>query len=182
MKKNIGFVILGLLLILATVVVAWTLRQERQVMTCADTDGGLNEFVQGTSYGLDLNMNQYSRTDYCTNYYNLMEFACDNSTMNATYAQAWMHNCNTTNTTRCLNGACISELGTCFDSDGGINVTVFGTVNGTYVNGTAYEYDDYCTSSTYLKEWACTNNIPTQSGHFCSAMSPPRVCQSGACV
>ena len=67
--------------------------------SCADTDGGLVEWVLGTVSGY-FNNNSYSDSDYCTDSTTLVEFYCGGA-----FAYDRAVNC-TGNYTGCANGAC----------------------------------------------------------------------------
>jgi len=108
MKKTL-LIFFGVVLVFATLVVAWNMIREKEVTTCIDTDFGLDESVQGFVYGLDLNLISYNNTDYCrSGGFILTEFACDfNITTNQTFVQAWEYNCSLGNFTNCSLGKCI---------------------------------------------------------------------------
>ncbi len=108
MKKTL-FLGLSVVLIFATLVMAWNMITEEEVFTCIDTDFGLNEEIQGSTYGLTLNMSSYNKTDFCRPRSNtLIEFACDfNTTTNQTFVQVWEQNCSVGNFTNCSLGRCI---------------------------------------------------------------------------
>lgn len=108
MRKTF-LVLFGVILVLSTFVLAWNFIQEREVTTCIDTDFGLNEEIQGNTYGLDLNFENYTFEDYCRpDGFNLIEFSCNmNITTNQTFVQAWEHNCSLGNFTNCTLGRCM---------------------------------------------------------------------------
>ncbi len=97
------FVFYGLLA--AVVFAATTLHTEQQVLSCTDSDGGLNYNVDGNISGNDLNGTPYYFSDRCKDSDVLKEGACrvDNGTV---YAQIWFHNCSDENKT-CSNGRCV---------------------------------------------------------------------------
>ncbi len=63
---------------------------------------------------------------------------------------------------------------TCIDSDGGLNLTLYGYVYGKYGNGTNYNLSDYCMSNAMINEYICQNTTPSaiaagcQQGNNCS--------------
>jgi len=70
--------------------------------SCSDTDGGFNEYVQGTVYGIDEGQN-YTHTDYCASGTNLMEYYC----IGIQWLN-WETECMVGNQTgTCVNGACV---------------------------------------------------------------------------
>ncbi len=77
----------------------------------------------------------------------------------------------------CSSGYICSSAGnctrntTCTDSDGGMNIYVFGTAT----NGTT-SGSDVCTSSAYIKEYYCSNNKVVYAAKYCSYG-----CANGAC-
>ena len=92
------------MLIFTTLIYAFTLVQETEVLTCTDTDYGLNESVRGTISGLTLQNKTYNKTDYCATQVSnltLVEYACSYSNTTVK-AQRWTHNC----TNGCSVGKC----------------------------------------------------------------------------
>lgn len=67
---------------------------------------------------------------------------------------------------------------TCYDTDGGYEIYVNGTVSGVDLNGTTYEYADYCTGNL-LTENFCNGVNPAANSTECSH---GYICSSGACV
>lgn len=107
MRLMLQKTILGtfILVILIAMVYAFTLVQETKVLTCDDTDYGLNESVRGMIYGLTLTNQTYNATDYCAGKISnqtLVEHACYYGN-NTVKAQKWLHNC----TNSCFAGKCV---------------------------------------------------------------------------
>lgn len=161
-KKTIGYLFL-LILFSMVVIAATTLRKEKQVTVCNDSDRGLKFNTRGFISGKALNGNNYTFTDTCKDALTLVEGAC-RFDGNKTYAQLWSYDCNSNET--CSSGACIltttttttsttittsttttTLLPTCFDSDGGQNVFIAGNVTYVDQNGTIKISYDYCTTS-----------------------------------
>ncbi len=104
-KYSLG---LASLFALAALVLAATLVQEEEVISCTDTDSGLNFTVKGTIFGLNLTGGNYTFTDKCkANNITLHEGACFfDASSNKTFAQVWSQNCSDFNMT-CTNGKCV---------------------------------------------------------------------------
>ncbi|MBS3092014.1 hypothetical protein J4466_01200 [Candidatus Pacearchaeota archaeon] len=105
LTKSTGIILL-MIVLSAFVVFAWVKYSSWEVKTCTDSDGGLNKTIQGTAYGLLLDNQNYSFTDYCTqNNTVLVEFACsyNNPVYNNsnTSLEMWFEPCT------CSNGRCI---------------------------------------------------------------------------
>jgi len=101
MKTKIALITLGIVF-LSTVAIALTLITEREVLTCTDTDGGIDLTLQGVISGQRLTGGNYSHTDYCLNDSVIREYACGFKG-NSTYTQQWEESRNCT----CSGGACL---------------------------------------------------------------------------
>ena len=95
---------MGFAVLLAGAVLAATFIEQRKVLTCADTDGGVVTNVTGTVSGVTLVGGNYSLTDLCKTNTTLYEYACLTNA-NGTYYQVWSENCASLGKT-CLNGRC----------------------------------------------------------------------------
>ncbi|MDZ4228604.1 MAG: hypothetical protein U1E54_05160, partial [Candidatus Levybacteria bacterium] len=73
-----------------------------------------------------------------------------------------------------------STLNTCFDTDGGYALTIFGEVSG-YLNQSYYSYSDYCTSNTTIVEYYCSGGYSYSWGSSC-ANGMTSICSNGACI
>ena len=102
MKKQIILLVFSVV-ILSAIVIAATLQWEREVLTCSDSDGGLNFNITGTASGLTLTGMNYSYTDFCTGQSTVNEYAC--SSNNGTFLQLWQQDCSTFGLD-CCNGHC----------------------------------------------------------------------------
>jgi len=168
---------------------------------CNDTDGGYNVEVKGTIFG-SLNGTPYAFTDSC-NYTLLTEYYCSGDFYNYVIYDCYY------NYSGCSNGACYGATTTtsvttsstvnttststttvstttinpdsCTDTDGGKNYSVKGTVH-IYLNGTYYNYTDYCygmQGDKYLWEFYCVGNDPKQETYYCEDNHTE--CRDGAC-
>jgi hypothetical protein len=129
---------------------------------CSETDGGLDYYQQGTTTD-----SAGTYTDECLNVTSLKEWRCDQGT-----ARSTVYRC----TDFCSEGRCggfslNADHGVyqCTDSDGGMNYTLKGTVNG--------HEEDKCVSSSRLREWYCKNNMPRSTIYHCE-----NGCDNGVCV
>jgi len=133
---------------------------------CFDSDGGLNYYQYGyVSIGSNLNA---SCLDSCYGS-NLSECYCTDSGN----ANKKIYYC----PYGCSNGACLQQsnqtANTCFDTDGGKNYTIAGSVYGIN-NNNYYNYSDSCIGSTRVLEWYCSGtdplsiNISCGYGYTCS--------------
>jgi hypothetical protein len=70
----------------------------------------------------------------------------------------------------------------CSDTDGGIVITVKGTVSG-YSSGSPYSYTDFCVenSTTSVKEYYCSGNNWYSYSYSCAG-NVTTTCVDGACV
>jgi hypothetical protein len=128
---------------------------------CKETDGGLDypEWGKTTDmYG--------DRYDECVNVTFLKEWYCDNG-----MARSSIHKC----PSGCFDGQCVGgnpnnvgAIYVCTDTDGGLNYSVRGVVEG--------DKEDKCLSTNRLKEWYCKNNRGESSMFIC-----PIGCSNGAC-
>ncbi len=146
--------------------------------TCYDSDFGKDYYTKGTVTGYE-DGKYYSYTDYCTSK-TLTEYYCDEvSHKNIT------HDCREGYT--CKDGRCVqSQQNTCTDSDGGINLVVNGTINGTK-DYTYYSLSDYCVNQDVLTEYYCDNTSPEVITYNCSVSKPvskwfTTKCVDGKCV
>jgi len=157
---------------------------QNQTITCTDSDGGINYYIQGTFSGM-YNGTLLSNEDACLDPANwdetsssewLGEGYCENNVL-----KIMRYKCQN----GCSNGACIGEpqkeaTQTCTDSDG-LDYSIKGNVVGyRLVNGNLekYSYFDGCHNSSSLVEFYCEGNnikgtgiIPCENG-----------CKDGACI
>ncbi|MFH1786001.1 MAG: hypothetical protein ABH842_06245 [Candidatus Micrarchaeota archaeon] len=131
---------------------------------CTDSDGGDDNYVLGTTTGLN---GQF--TDYChTNGNDVMEYYCDSSDN----AQVKQMMCQVTGV--CQNGACTtSSPTTCTETDGGKDELVKGTTTDSTGSNT-----DYCTPFGGLNEYYCDNGQMKSDVLMCSVGT----CQNGVCT
>jgi hypothetical protein len=153
---------------------------------CTDPDGG-NPYMKTT-----VTANNQSYTDVCTDSNNVKEYYCD---ANKT-AQSYPVNCGSG--WSCIDGACKqvtvsttkpASTITCTDTDGGDAMYQKGTIAIRTAADGAWNYTDYCQSSTLLQEYSCLSNFSNYldsnamsaymvSGHICETGS---TCYDGAC-
>lgn len=153
--------------------------------TCADSDGSQNMFIKGI-----VQEGAYMYTDSCLSDTTVNEFYCLNG-------QSLSININCATGYTCTDGACkqtplatipISTI-TCTDTDGGDAMYQKGTITIRTAADGAWNYTDYCQSSTLLQEYSCLSNFGNYldsnamsayviSGHICETGS---TCYDGAC-
>ncbi|MBT3835464.1 hypothetical protein HOF56_04445, partial [Candidatus Peribacteria bacterium] len=174
---------------------------------CNDSDGGNNEFVQGTvtanftrggtdscvgsdrvyEYYCDTDLNPYPivRSGYID-----CEFGCSDGACNS--GSTCNPSCNANECEECRNGECISKCNshefcsngnciekTCTDSDG-MDAFTKGTVTLNYNFGGSNSFTDFCSENngiTSLGEYVCSGVIPAVRGINCELG-----CRDGACV
>jgi len=81
----------------------------------------------------------------------------------------------------CTSGQCLWN-DTCSDTDGGIVMTLIGTVSG-LLNGTNYSYTDYClgNGTQYLVEYYCSGGHEYSYNFNCD-LNGTTQCVNGACI
>lgn len=153
-------------------------------ITCTDSDGGENYYVEGTTKGInDAMLGGYTNaTDKCEGN-TLYEYVCLRTASTNNYPiVVGLNEYNCSN--GCEDGACIKEEGSCIDSDGE-NYYIKGEVTGHWLcpeDGRSIETEkDYCVNETTVFEFFCNNpggcdNILAYEA-YC-----PLGCQDGACV
>ena len=82
-----------------------------------------------------------------------------------------------TNNTNSTNS---TIMNTCFDTDGGFNKNLKGTVSGSF-NNANYTHTDFCITSTDLAEYYCSVNKAYSINITCAANSTT-MCSDGACI
>jgi len=117
-------------------------------------------------------------TRYCSNNSEACSssvfYICNNpGTPSSLCAGAGMGGCSAPCPYGCSDGACI-KAPTCSDSDGGRNYVLKGTCASGMSN---ISYTDFCKTTRYLKEYACSGNICSSSDYLCS-----KSCSNGACT
>ena len=142
---------------------------------CTDSDGGRIYDVYGYTSFIDENGELNLTYDQCLGSNGILETYC--ITEDISYSE--YKNCLSLGYDSCVNGACYYEQinqttnETCFDSDGGQNYYVKGTVishSGTYT--------DLCWGdSGEMTEYTCQNNEVFATPFQCSSL-----CEDGACV
>lgn len=100
MDKKIILASIFSLVILSAFVYAAILIGEREVLTCSDSDGGIDFGTFGNVSGITLGGSPYSRTDFCLNSNTAREYACA-SNATGVFVQLWSENCT------CSGGVCI---------------------------------------------------------------------------
>jgi len=139
---------------------------------CSDSDGGQNYQTKGVVIGVDKSGDTDPKTDYCDSESipnGLMEAYC-----NGVYADYSLYDC----PNGCKDGACIQiTTPTCFESDGGINYYVRGTIKGTDRQGDSNPGIDYCTYGPNLMEGFCDSGYANFILYDC-----PNGCFNGACI
>jgi hypothetical protein len=128
--------------------------------SCWDSDYGQNLFVKGYSVEYLNGIYQKSLTDVCSTTMHLREAYCSNGR-----ATSSVFYCPGT----CFNGTCLQQK--CFDTDGGYDPEVKGTV--TYLGR---NYTDVCNTSTTLQEYRCLYDSMEKISYKCSYG-----CLNGAC-
>ncbi|MBD3397971.1 hypothetical protein GF413_02735 [Candidatus Micrarchaeota archaeon] len=127
-----------------------------EAILCSDTDGGKQEYEQGT-----VTSGSQSETDYCTGEFTLMEFFCyqgDISSILVTCEEDEI----------CLSGRC--RKARCIDSDDGKDYDVKGVITKGMVS-----YTDYCEDPEHLVEYYCENSEIESESYWCE-------CSSGRCT
>ena len=137
---------------------------------CYDSDGGINYEMWGTARD-----SMSSSTDYCINDIELMENYCSYDKLAGT-----IYSC----PTGCVDGACaLEKTEECYDSDGGADIYVKGTMRGIYNDEKGERYDswsDYCVASSPndLIEFSCQDSLNGWTDYI----NCPNGCLDGACL
>lgn len=129
---------------------------------CADSDGGKDFYIKGTTAKGSLN-----RTDYCGTGNNLFEHYCD---ADGNLQENFLFVC----PNGCSNGACSSATIPCIDNDNGKDFYVKGTTS----KG-SLSYIDYCGAGSNLFEHYCDTNGDIQINFLYAC---PNGCSDGACL
>ncbi len=141
---------------------------------CADSDGGQNF----DNKGVVVDRTNRTEIDYCTSSSQLVEWYCSSNNLVEYVYQ----------TCSCENGMCV-ELQECIDSDDGVDYYTKGTTTGLaymriidptgdYPPNTGVSLTDYCTSSTFLRDYFCNEaKKVTFYAYEC-----PNGCQEGVCI
>ena len=148
----------------------------------ADSDGGYNLAVKGTTKGYDAATGKtVQRTDACVSAKPtaITEYSCKGS--NVLCASA---SCSTGQV--CSDGACVTPVATpksCTDTDGGWNFQQTGNTTVSFSDGSTSQSADTCLSSRFVREYACgENNTATSTDYYCPLLGAQYECQNGACV
>jgi len=131
------------------------------IETCSETDGGDDPSIKGTT-----STPSASETDYCSDYFTLVEYYCDNNTIKSkTYDAISMQ--------ECYKGEIVPAQ--CVDPDGrdGDNAYYKRT---TVTRGHNLRAMDYCSGYNTLVEYTCVNNYISPVEITCDAG-----CDEGAC-
>lgn len=134
---------------------------------------GLNYDVKGTTSGIDEITKEHTTSeDVCSQAdpYKLFEYYCKDGTT-LTLVEYMCRG-------GCEEGACKEEAkaNLCVDSDGGEEIHVYGTLNGTDIHGNVIDQTDQC-SGNKLFEKICTEESYTYVEHTCE-----HGCEEGACL
>ena len=150
------------------------------VITCSDTDGGLNYYVKGSISWSDSYGNYNFGPDYCVDSTKLAEGYCYPG--NTLPPQVQYALC----PYGCYNGACLSSGSnitnttntiSCSDTDGGLNYYSKGSTNW-IENGESHSWTEYCMDNTTLRETYCPDSTssPQMQNAYCTYG-----CLNGAC-
>lgn len=147
--------------------------------SCTDTDGGRDYHVRGDVRGNTETGGWGVFTDSCRTDRTLLEFYCQADGKTRGFEEV---SCQATE--KCQNGACVkatggTTIGSCTDSDGGRNLTVQGTTQGSNVLG-PQQGTDQCVGFRGITEYYCKAN-----GEFESELTSCPIgqkCENGACV
>ena len=144
--------------------------------SCSDTDNGANLYVKGTATGQTSGGVQVAQTDYCSNQNTVVEFACSYGAVG--YVTSNTFTCPSGHI--CQDGACVAQNpATCFDSDGGQNLFVFGYATGIDGNsGQLVNKSDTC-NGQYIVDYYCHENHVFGGQTSCPANY---ACSDGVCV
>jgi hypothetical protein len=144
---------------------------------CNDSDGGINPLMFGYVTGVAEYGGSYNYSDYCdyANPSTVWEYSCHG----ATYANAQPLTCPaglSCSARACANVSNVSSvnISSCFDTDGGINVSVRGTVFG---NFSANNFTDFCLGQN-VNEYYCFENASANISLPCPEQMH---CVNGAC-
>jgi len=166
---------------------------------CTDSDGGSDYYIQGTTYGKYQEEYGYEPetknwVDSCVDKFYVREYICK-TYLDPSYAaeDVWSesYRCEY----GCRDGACLSQIDPCTETDGGRNYWKKGTLNGFYKpTGPVTEEDtciDLLTNQTVTE---CSGESCAVSEHWCEPdeTNPgfylktyyecPTGCSNGACV
>ena len=86
----------------------------------------------------------------------------------------------TTTTTTSTSTTTTTLPDSCSDTDGGLIFMIKGIISG-YLNGQSYNYADYCTNTSGLKEYGCSLSTPVSVDYDCYNNNKG-TCSDGACV
>ena len=128
---------------------------------CTDSDGGQDEFSLGTASGESV-----SGTDRCLgDGEEVLEYYCSGGEVkhiDIACPSGYI----------CSDGAC--KQITCFDSDGGVETSILGTVN------YGEQYTDTCVSDSVVREYSCAANGSVEEVEV--ACPENHKCSGGRCV
>lgn len=151
---------------------------------CFDSDGGNIIETKGTATFLyekrianaEDPIKIQSVSDYCKSDRILYEFDCNKYVQYPKDPNDLVTIVRCPEDTICSNGACLKG---CTDSDGGLNFTTLGRVEGNTVDGQVF-YQDSCISDRVIAEGSCNrlNSYATQQVNCCDF---GMTCQAGKC-
>ena len=81
----------------------------------------------------------------------------------------------------CLDGACITKIYNCTDSDGGIDYKIKGNVTFND-NISSWSHSDWCRNNEYLSETSCDKYMETKGKSDEETYLCPNGCLDGACI
>lgn len=79
----------------------------------------------------------------------------------------------------CTNGTCDPIPDSCYDSDGGFTVNIFGNTTG-FLNEQFYSNPDFCATNTTLVEFYCIGDYSYNNTYDCSTNYT--MCSGGKCI
>ncbi len=148
-----------------------------------DTDDGIDKTKQGTVSGTDREGKLVSGTDKCVDETKVREFYIgeENGVQFAAFTDI-----NCPEGTVCKEGACLppsrqaeARPPSCTETDGGISLTVAGSVKATYGDGREVERIDQCVGPDAVQEWYCSSGTIKMVRRDCPLSHE---CSNGACV
>ncbi|MEM3422189.1 MAG: hypothetical protein QXF35_00265 [Candidatus Bilamarchaeaceae archaeon] len=130
--------------------------------SCTDSDGGDELGIKGTVI-----FDSKSYTDYCIDYFHLIEYACvDNNLVNITYTAGSMQ--------ECYNGELIPAQ--CYDPDESEGDNAY-FIKTTVRRGKNLYAEDKCIDNNKLVEYTCSANYIAPVTIICDVG-----CEDGACI
>lgn len=137
-----------------------------QVVTCTDSDA-----QDRNTKGTTTNSQGSSFTDSCNSATVVREYYCQGSEIESTTFVC-------PENFKCSDGRCVELTGVCFDSDGGKDSNVFGTVTITD-SLNSNRYSDECNYNGAVLEYSCSGTALETTYLQCG---PGYRCSAGVCV